>query len=401
MWAAPRQVTTTTVVDASVSATITENRRMPQLLVIAEQLFAPVPGGTGRYTEQLVPALVATAPRSWSVGTVVCRHSDVERARFDGAHGPRVLPLPRRAMTLLWQYGVRYWPGDAAAVHAPTPFAPPFKPRDARLTVTVHDTVPWTHPETLTPRGVRWHKATIARAMHVADAVVVPTQAVADDLATCVNGPARVEVIPHAAAELFTDPRVDEARPPGLPEQFLLAVGTLEPRKGIDVLISALGRLHRTGAEPPPLLLAGPQGWGGLDPVALAERTGLPSGAVRQLGAIGDDELAATVRAATAVVVPSRAEGFGLPVLEAMACGTPVVHSDVPALVEVAGGAGEVVPVGDDTALAETLGRLLGDQRRRAELAEAGRRRAAEFSWQRTAESLWKLHTEQAGFAGS
>ncbi|WP_028848892.1 MULTISPECIES: glycosyltransferase family 1 protein [Thermocrispum] len=376
---------------------------MPELLVIAEQLFAPVPGGTGRYTEQLIPALVATAPKGWTVGTVVCRHADVTRARFQGAGEPKVLRLPRRAMTLLWQYGVRYWPGgrDVAAVHAPTPFAPPAKPRGARLTVTVHDTVPWTHPETLTPRGVRWHKSVIARAFRVADAVVVPTRAVADDLRMRVGGPARIEVVPHAAADLFADPQAGHARPSDLPGRYLLAVGTIEPRKGIDVLIGALARLRSAGEEPPPLVLAGPQGWGGLDPLALAERRGLPTGAVRVLGAVPDAALAGTVLGATIVVVPSRAEGFGLPVLEAMAAGVPVVHSDVPALVEVGGGAGEVVPAGDEGALAASLRKLLGDQRRRAEMAAAGRRRAAEFSWQRTAEALWRLHTDASGFAGS
>src|SRR5690606_7839068 len=123
-------------------------------------------------------------------------------------------------------------------------------------------------------------------------------------------------------------------------------------------------------------------------------RRGLPTGAVRVLGAVPDAALAGTVLGATIVVVPSRAEGFGLPVLEAMAAGVPVVHSDVPALVEVGGGAGEVVPAGDEGALAASLRKLLGDQRRRAEMAAAGRRRAAEFSWQRTAEALWRLHTD-------
>lgn len=364
--------------------------------MIAEQLFAAVPGGTGRYTEQLLPALAATAPAGWTVSSVVCRHPDAAKAQVDGVDGPRVLPLPRRALIALWQSGVRYWPGGDA-VHAPTPFAPPGKPRGATLTVTVHDTVPWTHPETLTPRGVRWHRSTIARAMRTADAVVVPTHAVAVDLADRVDSQASVQVIPHAAAAVFSTPQ----EPAGYPPEYLLAVGTLEPRKGVDVLIAAAGLLHAEGRSAPPVLLAGPDGWGGLNPRELAATHGLPGDAVRPIGRLPDAELAAVVQGAAAVVVPSLAEGFGLPVLEAMSAGVPVVHSDAAALVEVAGGAGVAVPRGDPRALADALRDLLPDQARRAELAAAGRRRAAEFSWASAAEAVWRLHTEGQRFAGS
>lgn len=351
--------------------------------MIAEQLYAAVPGGTGRYTEQLLPALAATAPSGWTVTSVVCRRPGVD--------GHRVLPLPRKVLLGLWQYGVPYWPGGDA-VHAPTPFAPPAKPRGKTLTVTVHDTVPWTHPQTLTPRGVRWHKSTIARAARIADAFVVPTRAVADDLATRVDGNAAVEVIPHAPAEIFTTP---QPKPPGLPDTYLLAVGTLEPRKGIDVLIAAVGVLHRGGKPAPPVLLAGPDGWGGLNPRELAAVEGLPAEAIRPLGYLSDQELAAVVQAAQAVVVPSRAEGFGLPVLEAMAAGVPVVHSDAAALVEVAAGAGVVVPRGNPEALAAALHELTHDPARREQLSAQGRARAAQFSWHAAAESVWNLHTKQ------
>lgn len=377
-------------------------------MVIAEQLFADVPGGTGRYTEELLHALVATAPSGWTVSSVVCRHADVSRAVVDGVRGPRVLPLPRRALVALWQAGVRYWPGGSGvgAVHAPTPFAPPGKPRgrSATLTVTVHDTVPWTHPETLTPRGVRWHRTAIARAMRTADAVVVPTRAVADDLAARVPGPSAIRVIPHGVAGVFkttddvdvvfktTDtPRV-ASEVPEIPDSYVLAVGTIEPRKGIDVLIAAVGALHRRGEPAPTVLLAGQPGWGGLNPLELAAAEALPAGTVRLLGRLPDAELAAVLRGASVLVVPSRAEGFGLPVLEAMAAGVPVIHSDVPALVEVAGGAGVVVPRGDAAALADALRGVLADRAEADRLTAAGKLRAAEFSWARAAESLWKLH---------
>ncbi|MGH3517118.1 MAG: glycosyltransferase family 4 protein [Haloechinothrix sp.] len=385
---------------------------MPELVVIADQLMAPVPGGTGRYTAELLRALARTAPRDWSVASVVSRHPDVSSAVISGVCGPRVLPVPRRALAAMWQAGVPYWPGGDA-VHAPTPLAPPGRPafgrfRNASLAVTVHDTVPWSHPHTLTRRGVSWHKAVINRAARRADVIVVPTRSVADELAERVPGGARVQVIGHGVADVFTaaedaQVRVDVAHL-DLPARYVVAVGTLEPRKGLDVLIDAIARLYRAGHPAPHLLLVGQPGWGGLDPLTLAAQCGLPAGAVRVLGRLPDLELAAVLRRAAALAAPSHAEGFGLPVLEAMAAGVPVIHSDAPALMEVAGAAGVAVPRGDAGALADAVRDVLGDPVWSAQLAVAGRRRAAEFSWRKAAEAVWALHTNAARgdeFAGS
>lgn len=385
---------------------------MPELVVIADQLLAPVPGGTGRYTAELLRALVATAPPRWRVAGAVARHRDVSAAVVDGVRGPRVLPLPRRALTALWEVGVPYRPGGDA-VHAPTPLAPPRLPgrrRGAPVVVTVHDTVPWTHPHTLTPRGARWHRTVIARALRSADAVVVPTHAVAEDLARRVPVRVPVEVVPLGVAPVFTSSAPGPARPdsvgagrvgresalPPVAGRYVLAVGTLEPRKGIDVLIEAMARLRRESADPPSLVLVGQPGWGGLDAAALARASGLPEDALHVLGKLGDRQLVAALRGASAVAVPSLAEGFGLPLLEAMASGVPVVHSDVPALREVAGGAGLEVPRGDAAALADALGAVLADTGLAGRMAAAGSARAAGFTWAATAEAVWRLHLRLA-----
>jgi glycosyltransferase involved in cell wall biosynthesis len=112
------------------------------------------------------------------------------------------------------------------------------------------------------------------------------------------------------------------------------------------------------------------------------------------LGRVGDADLAAVLAGATALVAPSRAEGFGLPVLEAMAAGVPVVSSDAPALVEVGGGATVVTPVGDADALARALADVVADDDLRHSLAERGRLRAADFSWSAVATRLWALYRE-------
>ncbi|SDH57620.1 Glycosyltransferase involved in cell wall bisynthesis [Actinokineospora alba] len=362
---------------------------MPELVVLTEQLLAPVPGGTGRYTRELAAALARTAPAGWTVRGVTARHGDLAPAMVDGVAGPSALALPRRALTLAWEHGLPLWPGGDI-VHAPTPLAPPAR-RGRRLVVTVHDTVPFTHPETLTSRGAAWHRKVIRRAASSADAIVVPTQAVADDLALHAPGPAPVHVVGHGVSSVLSDPPAVEL---GLPSTYVLAVGTVEPRKGLDVLVEAMAAVPGV-----PLVVAGPAGWGEVNLAALAARHGLPPERLRVLGRLSDEELAATLHGATVLAAPSRAEGFGLPVLEAMAAGVPVVHSDAPALVEVAGGAGTQVKRDDPAALADALRTVLDSPDLAATMVERGRARAAEFTWKRAAESLWRLHRSLLGGA--
>ena len=364
-----------------------------RLAVVVEQILAPVPGGTGRYAAEVAQALAAGAPGGAAVTGWVAAHRDVAPARLRGVRGPRRLVLPRRPLALAWEHGVPVVPTGADVVHAPTLLAPPRGRRP--LVVTVHDAVPWTHPETLTPRGVHWHRAMAERVGSTADAVVVPTAAVAEALRRWVRLPDRVVVAGAGVSGRLTPPEDAGAQAlrvgaPG--DGYLLSVATLEPRKGLDVLLAALA------AIPPdrrlPLVLVGQPGWGGVDPLALAADLGLRRGDVVPLGRLADPDLAAVMAAATAVVVPSRAEGFGLPVLEAMAVGTPVITSTDPALVEVGGDATLTAPVGDAAALASLLTELLDQPALRRGMTERGRARAGRFTWERTATTLWSLYRD-------
>jgi glycosyltransferase involved in cell wall biosynthesis len=364
--------------------------RPPSLAVLLEQCLAPVPGGTGRYAAEIAEALAGSAPDGWRVAPWTAFHADVEGARVAGAEPPRRLPLPRRALVAAWERGAGPAPRAAGLVHAPTPLFPPRRGRP--LVVTVHDTVPWTHPETLTPRGVRWHRAMVDRAARLADALVVPTEAVAKDLTRHVALRRPPVVVGEGVSRrLVLDDTADErAARLGLPHgDYLVTLATLEPRKGLDVLLQALAQ--PSASDVPLLLVVGQPGWGGLDLARQAQELGL-GGQVRLLGRLPDPDLAVVLDRAAALVAPSRAEGFGLPVLEAMAAGVPVVSSDAPALVEVGGGATVTVPVGDSGALAEALADVLDSPARRAELAAAGRRRAADFSWAEAARRLWDLY---------
>jgi glycosyltransferase involved in cell wall biosynthesis len=369
-----------------------------RVAVLLEQCLAPVPGGTGRYAGEVAAALAATAPAGSTVAGWTAWHRDVGPARVAGVAGPHRLPLPRRPLVAAWERGAGPAPAGADVVHAPTLLAPPR--RGVPLVVTVHDAVPWTHPHTLTPRGVAWHRRMAERVSREADAVVVPTAAVAEELRGVLPRlPAdRLVVVGEGSTAALAEPPPDadgRAARLGLPAGgYLLSLATLEPRKGLDVLLAALAD---PAAPALPLLVVGQPGWGGVDPAAEAARLGLPADRVRPLGRLPDADLATVLHRATALVVPSRAEGFGLPVLEAMAAGVPVVSSDAPALVEVGGGATAVVPRDDPRALAATLAELAGDADRRAALAAAGRRRATDFSWTSAARALWTVYARARG----
>jgi glycosyltransferase involved in cell wall biosynthesis len=365
-----------------------------QAAIFLEQALAPVSGGTGRYSIELAAALARTANQGDSVTSWTAWHRDTAPAIVGGVTGPRRLPVPRRALAEAWRYGVGPAPRGADVLHAPTLLVPPR--RRYPLVVTIHDAVPWTHPQTLTPRGARWHRAMAERAARTATAIAVPTQAVADELAAVLPAlrTVPVHVLGAGVAEaVLREPDPDYAERVaaalGLPELFVFSLATLEPRKGLDVLIDALATI---GASAPQLVVVGQSGWGGVDPAGAARRAGLPDGRLRVLGRLDDPQLAVVLRRATVLVAPSRAEGFGLPVAEAMAVGTPVICSDAPAVIEVAGGAAAVVPRGDAGALAAMIAKLLDDSAERARMAVAGRSRAAAFDWDRVAQRAWALY---------
>ncbi|MGF7234357.1 MAG: glycosyltransferase family 4 protein, partial [Frankia sp.] len=330
------------------------------------------------------------------------RTADPSGATVAGVTGPITLPLPRRALAAAWQRGIGPGPSGVDLVHAPTMFVPPAR-RGVPLVVTVHDAVPWTHPATLTPHGVRWHQAMGQRVARQAAAVIVPTRAVAAEIGPRLGiGDDRLHVIGEGVSAAVTTLPPDAAQRAvrlRLPaDGYLLSLATLEPRKGLDVALAALADPASPGL---PLLLVGAQGWGGLDPAAEAARRGLPPSAVRVLGRLPDADLAVVLAGATALLMPSRAEGFGLPVLEAMACGVPAIISDAPALVEVGGEAVVTVPVGDAPALAAAIAAVAGDGKLRETLRMTGLARAKKFTWNAVAHECWALYRRLTGVPAS
>jgi len=235
------------------------------------------------------------------------------------------------------------------------------------------------------------------RAQKYADAVVVPTHAVAAELSGYLDFGDRVRVIGGAVSPTLVLPADAESRAAelGLPESYILAVGTLEPRKGLASLIQALAV---PGAPELPLVVVGPQGWKNLNVASVAAQAGLAEDRVHVLGFVSDEDLALIIQRATVFVYPSMAEGFGLPVIEALHFGTPVIHSDVPALMEVAADASVVVPrddpAGFPTRLAEAINRVLTEDGLAERLRVIGLDRARAFSWRDSAEKIWQLHAD-------
>lgn len=357
--------------------------------VVATQLCARVPGGTGRYVEGLVRGLVRLRPRGSQVTAVATR--DCRAVDGLGVDVERLTP-PLPMLARLWERGLPPRPRAGPVMHAPTLMVPPVR-RPTALVVTIHDVVPWTHPETLTAHGVAFHRRMGMRAAREAAVIVTPTQAVAARVRELLEPLGEVSAISPgvSVAPVPADAPERRARR-GLDRPYVLFVGTAEPRKGLDVLVAALARVELAGLD---LVVVGPPGWGDVDIAALAGGAGV-GGRVRITGRVGDSDLAALYAGARVVAMPSRAEGFGFPVVEAMAHGVPVVVTDDPALMEVAGDAAIVVPVGESEPLATALAAAAADGPERDRVVARGRERGGEFDWDRTAAAMWGLYRSVA-----
>jgi glycosyltransferase involved in cell wall biosynthesis len=377
-----------------------------------EQLLQPAPGGIGRYTAELarlLPALPAGDGDEITVVPFVARHrrEDIDaRLREFGLDGvdPVVLPLPRPLLYDAWhlirrpllQRSRRLRHVDV--VHAPSVAVPPKS--DAPLVVTAHDAAPLIYPETYPRRGRRFHAQGLAAAAKRADLVITVSQSAAEELVayTAISSD-RIRIVPNGVdLEIARDEDVESVRRElGIGDApYVFWIGSLEPRKNVGVLVDAFVRWALHTDLPHLLVLAGPAGWLE-DEASVLEPARRLGDRVRTVGRIGDPALGALYRGADLFAFPSLHEGFGIPVLEAMAQETPVLAADIPALREIAAGAAVLRSPDDPGAWVAALDNLLHDAEERSRLGEAGRARAQGYSWERCAEETRAVYREALG----
>lgn len=288
-------------------------------------------------------------------------------------------------------------------LHSPD-FIPPERIFGNRKSViTVHDLAYLKYPEVLTPESQRYY-GQIGPAVEEADAVIAVSENTKRDLMALLDAPeSKIVVIPEAPDELF-EPNKE---PTTLHEMivrlrirqpYFLVVGTIEPKKNLGTLLRAYGKLREIGRSAnnlPELVVAGREGWLFKDVFSLVEELRL-SDHVHFLGPVTQRDLVLLYSGAMALTYPSLYEGFGLPILEAMACGCPVITSNISSLPEVAGEDAITIDPRDIDALTQALNRIWSSPELRADLRRKGIARAKLFSWRKTAEATLHVYESLA-----
>jgi glycosyltransferase involved in cell wall biosynthesis len=376
---------------------------MSTLRVMIDAVIDGAPRGVARYSEELTRALIEHAPSGAEVEAIVPasppeRIAEIEQT-FPGLTGIHRTALGRRELRAAWRFGLTtVTPGGM--IHSPTPLAP-LVPHDRRdnpgeqTVVTIHSSAPWVLRDSGDSQA-GWVRHMAKRAHKYADAVVVPTHAVADSLSEHLDFGDRIRVIGGAVSPrlaLPDDPDAAALRL-GLPSDYVLAIGTLDPRKNLEALFRAAAAPAFPDIQ---LLVIGEETRGPRTMSAAVFESGAPQGRIVTLEPLSDSDLAVVLDRATAFVLPSLYEGSGLTAVEAMHFGTPVIHTDTPALAEVVAGAGVGVELaGDDFSerLAAAVAATLEDSELLAHLSVEGLDRSKAYSWRDSAERVWQLHAD-------
>lgn len=353
--------------------------------------------GIGRYSGELSGALeqldgVSLCPfvfsgkglRPADIKHATDAGSFLRQALFSLATG-RQFPVAAKNLT-----------AKADLVHATDHFIP--KLRGIPVVATLHDAIPLSHPEWINYSFKALKNALWKRSAHWADHVITVSENSKREVGRWFGiPPERISVTPLGVGrQWFSEISREELgrvkRQHALPERFFLFVGTVQPRKNVGRLIAAHRTLPVKIRREIPLLVAGRAGWQCEAEIAALE--GGDNGALRHLGHVPEDDLVPLVKQASVVMLPSLHEGFGLPVLEAFAAGTPVIASKAGAIPEVAGDAAILVAPLDVSVLAQAMRRAAEDTALADALRTKGRERATRFTWQRTAELTAEVYRQ-------
>ncbi len=360
--------------------------------VLLNALQAGNRSGTGRYTIELAHALshahlLSELALAWPCG-LPFEGADVRLLRQSASAPARLWAdqweLPRRCRREA--FDLLHYPANIGALF----------PLGCRTVVTVHDCSFYRNPEWFRPGRAVYYRVAATRSSRAAVRVIADSCATAEDIETFMGITRdRIDIVPLGISPAFAPPgvkRVQELRRRmKLPERFFLYVGTIEPRKNLARLLEAWSR-HAARPDFPSLVIAGRMGWKTdrfQEAVVKHQKTAKDQAArcrLQLLDHVAQADLPVLLGAAEAFVWPSLCEGFGLPPLEAMACGVPVLTSSASSLPEVTGDAALLVNPEDTDAIADGLELLAEETSLREILKEKGMRRAQEFSWNRTAQ---------------
>ncbi len=361
-------------------------------------------GGIGRYTRELITALARqdaqTDYRLFAAGQSVATLPDPPGVNF--AWGPS--RLDAEWLARIWHRArlpihIERWTGPISLLHAPDFTLPPTR-KGTRTILTVHDLSFVCTPETATPGLRAYLNSVVPRSVARVDRVLADSEATRQDLIDLYRTPPDKINVLYSGVDARFHPIQDETTLQAVRSRYgigdvpyVLSVGTVQPRKNYGRLVEALHRLDRGDLR---LVIVGGKGW--LDDplyrkvadLGLEKRVLLP-------GFVPDEDLPAIYSAARAFAFPSIYEGFGIPPLEAMACGVPVVTSNTSSLPEVVGDAGLMVEPLDVDALAGALERVLDDEDLRRALIERGHLRAQTFTWEAAARQLRRHYVDLVG----
>jgi glycosyltransferase involved in cell wall biosynthesis len=352
--------------------------------------------GIGRYTRGLVDALIPLLGPE-DVLTLLYPRGAAPFARTSWPRQVRVqrLPLPERYQTILWHrlrapLPIEWVVGDVDIFHAPNFLLPPV--RRARTLLTIHDLAFLMRPQYAWPDLRHFLEKAVPRSIARAHHILADSQASKQDAMRLFDLPSQRITVVGAGVDARFHP-MSSAETERVRQQyhldwpFVFSISTLEPRKNFDGLVRAFARARREAGFPHHLVIAGGKGWlyqSIFDAVAAEEAHEF----IHFLGFVPDDHLPALYNLAELFAFPSHYEGFGLPLLEALACGTPVLATDTSSLPEIAGDAAMLVPTDDADALIAGLMHLLTHAQARAALRVRGPAQAARFTWDAAARRL-------------
>ncbi len=351
-------------------------------------------GGIANYVRHLIPALAALDPET---DYRVLRHRR-DRTRSEAEPNVRRATVwtPCHHRLERWALGVEITPLRLDLLHSPDFIPPAFGAR--HFVITVHDLNFLYYPQFLTAESLRYYNDQIAWAVAHADHILADSEATRADLIRLLHVPPEKVTTVHLGIDpvfrpLPPDPVRETLARYGLTPGYLLFVGTLEPRKNLPGLLTAY-RILRDRVKPSsPLVIVGSRGWLYEEIYARVESLRLENH-VRFVYDVADDDLPALYNGAALLVMPSFYEGFGLPALEAQACGTPVVISDRGSLPEVAGAAAVTVNPDDPEDIAAGIARVLNDPDLQAALRAAGPAHAARFTWEQAARRTLSVYRQ-------